>query len=88
VEIGEANADRYSPARPEFRPEACGDPVGEVTQCGPENLLFRRLSSERRLRSGRLGAVMGPDFPRITIPCQRAKLLSDRTTDYLLQTPS
>src|SRR5262249_12039127 len=59
-----------------------------MTQYGAEHLLFSRLPSKRRLRSGRLGAVLGSDFPRITIPCQRAELLSDRTTDYLLQSPS
>jgi hypothetical protein len=48
---------------------------------GNGTLLFSQLPAERGLGSGRLRAVMRPNFPRVTIPCQCTEFLTDRTAD-------
>ena len=88
MQIGEANADCHGPPGPGLCPQPGGDPVGQMTQRGPKNLLFGRLPAERGLGSGRVRATMRLDVSWIAIPRQRRELLSGRATEHPLKRPS
>src|SRR4029450_12866780 len=88
MEIGESNADCNCPTRTRLRPKSTGDPIGKMTQRGSKYFLFSRLPSERRLGSGRLRSAVSLDFPRVAVPSQRCKLLSNRATDHPFERPS
>jgi hypothetical protein len=55
-----------------------------MAQGGSKNGRCSGLLAERRLRSGRLGATMRLDFPRVTVPRQRCQFLPQRVADQRL----
>src|SRR5262249_24018249 len=88
MEVGESNAHCNCPTRTRLRPKSTGDPIDKMTQRGSKYFLCSRLPSERRLGSGRLRSAVSRDFPRVAVPGQRCKLLSNRTTDHPFERPS
>ena len=75
TKVGKPDAHRHGPTRPGFGTQAARDPIGKMTQRGPENLLLCRLPAERRLGSRRLRPSMRRDLAGIAIPRERIKLL-------------
>src|SRR5262249_58264202 len=88
MEVGESNAHCNCPTRTRLRPKSTGDPIDKMTQRGSKYFLFGKLPSERRLGSGRLRSAVSLNFPRVAVPSQRCKLLSNRTTDHPFERPS
>ncbi len=75
AKVGEADANRDSPARPGFGPQPAANSVRKMAQCGYEDPLLRGLPAKRGLCSGRSRVPSRVDLARIAIPCQRVELL-------------
>src|SRR4029450_11371643 len=78
AQIGKAHADRDRPARQGLGAEPRADAVGEMMERRFEDALDRRLSSERRLCTGRARAAARLDVSRIVVPPECRQLSSRR----------
>src|SRR6185503_7245067 len=70
---GKADPDRDRAAGQGFGAKPGADPVGKMMEGRLEDPLDRRLSSERRLRAGRVRAPARLDLPRIAVPRERGQ---------------
>ncbi|MGC4083930.1 MAG: hypothetical protein QM736_17925 [Vicinamibacterales bacterium] len=77
MQIGEAHADRDRAAGQRFGAKPGADAVGEMMERRFEHALDCRLSSERRLRAGRVRESTRLDLPRIAVPGECRQLASD-----------
>ena len=81
AEVAEAHPHRHGPPALALRPQARADPVGKVAERPADDRVLDGPSAERRLRSDRAGADMGPDGARIAVPGEGGQPLARGTAE-------